>query len=331
MRPIIRKRTIVTMLFLALLIPAHAAHAAKKSAANNEALSRDVENLKKNPHDNALREKIIKSALASRPAPEIPEEAERNMARGTAFAQRASDSAGYKKAIAEFDAASNSAPWLALAYFNLGVVQEKAGLYHEAIQSLNFYLMAAPNAKNAREVKNKIYALEADAEDVQAGQNAPAPVTAPAAPQTGDGKSLALSGKPSLEIEPERPLKIIKMPQDKKARMMNFVGSWYFKETNHGEEVTIHAFDIGKNSNGDLVVTPPKRVADSYATVNIFEIADKKLKLQMKWKMKSVVGYWKTETYDLTMSDDGLKLAGSHNQSSVGGRNIDMDRVLFRQ
>jgi hypothetical protein len=51
----------------------------------------------------------------------------------------------------------------------------------------------------------------------------------------------------------------------------------------------------------------------------------------MKWKMKSVVGYWKTETYDLSLSDDGKTLTGSHNQKSVGGRNIDMDRVLFRQ
>jgi hypothetical protein len=63
----------------------------------------------------------------------------------------------------------------------------------------------------------------------------------------------------------------------------------------------------------------------------LFEINDRKIKLQMKWKMKSVVGYWKTETYDLSLSDDGKTLTGSHNQKSVGGRNIDMDRVLFRQ
>ena len=67
------------------------------------------------------------------------------------------------------------------------------------------------------------------------------------------------------------------------------------------------------------------------ATVNIFEINDKNLKLQMKWKMKSVVGYWKTETYVLAISDDGSKMTGNHNQQSVGGRNIDLDRVLFRQ
>jgi tetratricopeptide (TPR) repeat protein len=317
------------MLFLVLIAPGYAAQARKKSSPSQEILQQYVEDLKKNPADSALREKIIKLALTMKPAPVVPENAERNMARGTAFAQKATDSAGYKKAIAEFEAAANSAPWLALAYYNLGVVQEKAGLYNEAIQNLKLYLLSAPEAKNARDVKNKIYALEVDAEDVQAGKNTPAP-TEPAGP----GKSLVLAGKPSLELEPEQQLKIVKMPppsQDKKTKVPNFVGSWYFKDTLRGEEVTIHAFDISKNANGDLVLIPPKRVADSVATVNIFEISDKNLKVQMKWKMKSVVGYWKTETYGLTISEDGAKLTGSHNQQSVGGRNIDMDRILFRQ
>jgi tetratricopeptide (TPR) repeat protein len=322
------RTALLVMLFLSLHIMCFAAPAATKSASGLETLNQYIDNLKKNPGDNTLREKIIKLAGGMKPAPAVPETAERNMARGTAFFTRASDAAGYKKAITEFEAAANTAPWLALAYYNLGVAQEKAGLYNEAIQSLNFYLMAAPDAKNARDVKNKIYALEADAEDLQAGKNAPAPVPAP---EHKSGKSLALASKPVLEIEPERPLKIIKMPQDKKSRIPNFIGNWYFKQTLRGEEVTIHAFEIAKNANGDLVVNPPKRPGDSYATVYIFEIADKTLKLQMKWKMKSVAGYWKTETYVLTMSDDGSKLMGAHNQQSVGGRNIDMDRVLFRQ
>ncbi len=322
-------RTAIILLVLAVVVlSGFAAQAAKKTSSNPELLQY-IDALKKNPGDNALREKIIKLAQSTKPAPSVPEEAERNMARGTAFAQKATDNAGYKKAIAEFESATNAAPWLALAYYNLGVVQEKSGFYVEAIQSLKFYLMAAPDARNARDVKNKIYALEVDAEDVQAGKNAPAPIPAPAPERKAD-KTLTLAAKPTLEIEPDKQLRIIKMPQDKKSRMPNFIGGWYFKDTLRGEDVTIHAFDISKNSNGDLVINPPKRAADSFATVNLFEIADKKLKLQMKWKMKSVVGYWKTETYDLIISDDGSKLTGSHNQQSVGGRNIDMDRVLFR-
>lgn len=327
MKRIIRT-VIILLMFLFVVLQCFAAHAAKKPSSGQGTLLQYIEDLKKNPGDNILREKIIKMTLGMKQAPKVPEDAERSMARGTAFAQKATDSVGYKKAIAEFEAAANTAPWLAHAYYNLGVVQEKAGLYVEAIQSLKFYLMAAPDAKNARDVKNKIYALEADAEDILAGKNAPAPV--PASDHKTE-KSLALASTPALEIEPEKPLKIIKMPQDKKSKMPNFIGNWSYKQTLRGEELTIPAFEIAKNANGDLVVNPPKRAADSVATVNIFEIADKKLKLQMKWKMKSVVGYWKTETYDLMISDDGSKLIGLHNQQSVGGRNIDMDRVLFRQ
>jgi hypothetical protein len=316
---------------LMLLMPVQDVAGAKKSSPVSQELKQSVDELKKNPGDKALREKIIKTASAMKPAPALPEEAQRNMARGTAFAQKASDSFGYKKAITEFEAAANSAPWLALAYYNLGVMQEKAGFFNKAIESLKFYLMAAPDAKNARDVKNKIYALEAEAEAVEAGLNAPSPDPDPdPVPETG-GKKLAVSGGPALEIEPDMQLRIIKMPPDKKARMMNFEGNWYFKEKIRGEDVTIHAFEIVKKTNGDLMLVPPKRAADSVATVNVFELGDKTIKLQMKWKMKSVVGYWKTETYALTMSDDGSKLTGSHNQKSVGGRNIDLDRVLFRQ
>jgi hypothetical protein len=321
-------RPIVLLMFLFVVLPGFVAQAAKKPSSSTGALQQYINDLQKNPGDNVLREKIIKLAQSTKPAPEVPEEAERNMARGTAFAQKATDSAGYKKAIAEFEAAANTAPWLALAYYNLGVVQEKAGFYVEAIQSLKFYLTAAPEAKNARDVKNKIYALEVDAEDVQAGKNAPSPAPVP---ERRADKSLALTGKTALEIEPDKQLRIIKMPQDRKSRMPNFIGNWCYKQTMRGEELTIPAFEIAKNASGDLVVNPPKRTADSVASVNIFEIADKKLRLQMKWKMKSVVGYWKTETYDLMISDDGSRLTGSHNQQSVGGRNIDMDRVLFRQ
>jgi len=317
------------VLFLSLITPVYVAHAGKKSSDLQETLKQYIEDLKKNPADNALREKIIKLVLSMKSAPSVPENAERNMARGTAFAQKATENTGYRKAIVEFEAAANSAPWLALAYYNLGVVQEKAGLYSEATQNLKLYLLAAPDAKNTRDVRNKIYALEVDIEDLQASKNAPVAAQA----EADAGKSMAVAGKPSLEIEPEKQLKIIKMPppsRDKKINASNFVGSWYFKDAVRGEEVTIHAFEISKNANGDLVLTPPKRVADSVATINIFELQDKNLRIQMKWKMKSVVGYWKTETYMLTISDDGNKLTGSHNQQSVGGRNIDMDRVLFR-
>ncbi len=324
---------LITAVVVSLVSPGFSAPA-KKSSPSPDTLKQYTDELKKNPGNNALREKIIKLALGMKTAPSVPEEAERRVVRGTAFFQKATDDNGYKKAIAEFEAATNSAPWLALAYYNLGVAQEKARMYSEAQQSLKFYLMAAPDAKNARDVKNKIYALEVDIEDLQASKNPPSPApaaaTEPAAPAAG--KSLEIAGKSTLAIEPiEKNLNIIKLTPEKKSKLPNFLGAWFFKDVLRGEELTIEAFEIGKNGNGDLIVTPPKRAADSYASVTLFEINDRKIKLQMKWKMKSVVGYWKTETYDLSLSSDGKTLTGSHNQKSVGGRNIDMDRILFRQ
>ncbi len=231
-------RALLAAAMVVLLISSSLAAPSKKSPASQDTLKQYTDELKKNPGDNALRERIIKFALSIKPAPSTPEEAERRVVRGAAFFQKATDASGYKKARAEFEAATNSAPWLAVAYYNLGVAQEKAGLYAEALQSLKFYLMAAPDAKNARDVKNKIYALEVDVEDLQAGKNAPAPTptAAPAAP----GKSLDVAGKPTLAIEPvEKNLNILKLPAEKKAKIPNFTGTWFFKDVLRGEQLTI--------------------------------------------------------------------------------------------
>lgn len=318
-----------SFLLVACMLAVPAFGAPSKKSAGIEELNQYAAELRQHPGDKALREKIIKVAAGMKPAPPVPEEAERSMARGSVFAKKASDNAGYRRAIAEFQAAASAAPWLGLAYYNLGVVQERAGLFGEAIQSLKYYLLSAPDAKNARDVKNNIYALEADEEAVQAGMNAPKPAPEAAAPAAGS--PLDVAGKSTLAIELEAPLKIIKLPRDKKAKAPDFTGNWCFKENIRGEDVIIHAFEIAKNADGDLTLIPPKRVADSVATVNVFEINDRALKIQMRWRMRSVVGYWKTETYTLALSADGTKLTGAHNQQSVGGRNIDLDRVLFRQ
>jgi len=324
---LIRLFVIVPLIFL-VTASGDLAHAAKKTDASGETLAQYVEDLKANPGDVALRKKIIKHALSMKPAPSVPESAERNLARGITFFNKASDAAGYKKAIAEFEAAATSAPWLGTAYYNLGIAQEKSALYAEAIQNLKLYLLASPDAKNAREVKNKMYSLEVDVEERQAAK-APPPVIVDAAkpPQL-------MSGKTDLAIESEKQLRIIKMPPaEKKSTLPNFIGIWYFKDTVREEEVTVQAFEIAKNAAGDLIVIPPKRSADYVATIPVFEIADRTLKLQIKWKMTSPKEYWyfKTETYELNLAEDGAKLSGAYNQRSYGGRNVDIDRMLFRQ
>jgi len=329
----IRHRLFFLILILACILPTTAGAAPKKSSgASSEVLDQYVAELQKNPGDKALREKIIKTALAMKPSPAIPEDAERNMARGVVFFTKATDNAGYQKAIVEFEAATNAAPWLDKAYYNLGVAQEKAGMFKEAIKSLKLYLLADPGAKNAREVRNQIYMLEAAVEEAQTPPAAaPAPAAAAAPSAVVAKPSPLLSSKAELEIEKDSPLKVIKLPPaDKKSKIPTFVGSWSFKELRGTEETVVQAFEI-VNNNGELSVLPPNRGENNVGTVREFEITEKTLKVQVKWKMKNVPSYWKTETYDLVMSEDGKTLSGSYNQQSVGGRNKYLDKELFRQ
>lgn len=125
-----------------------------------EPLKQYVSNLQGTPNDVALREKIIRHVQAIRKAPAVPEEAERFMARGTAAVRAAKDVNDFKDAAAEFEKATLTAPWLASAYYNLGISQDRAGMYADAIRNLKLYLLAAPDAPDAKQVKTLIYEIE---------------------------------------------------------------------------------------------------------------------------------------------------------------------------
>lgn len=154
--------------FLTVVLTALVLIANAFAQSPREELQQMVVQLQNTPNDNALREKIIKLAQDAKPAPSMPEEVERRMARGEAAFESARDVSGYENATREFQAAANAAPWYANAYFNLGVVQEKAGKATAAMESFRFYLLAAPDGKDAAEVKKRIYKLEYTAEQAAA-------------------------------------------------------------------------------------------------------------------------------------------------------------------
>jgi tetratricopeptide (TPR) repeat protein len=122
-----------------------------------EQLTQMVEQLQKSPGDNALREKIIRLAQELKPAPAVPEEAERRMMRGTAALEGVKSVADYQNAAKEFEQATLAAPWYGDAYFNLGVAQDKAENYEAALRSLKFALLASPNDK---EIQALIFKVE---------------------------------------------------------------------------------------------------------------------------------------------------------------------------
>ena len=117
--------------------------------------------------DQRLREKIIKLAQQIQPPPAVPEEAERYMARGRAAVKSATSAKDFAEAANEFSKALRIAPWLAEGYYNLGVVQDKAGRYQDAIRNIKLYLVAAPNAPDAKDVRALMFEIEYRQEKAQ--------------------------------------------------------------------------------------------------------------------------------------------------------------------
>jgi tetratricopeptide (TPR) repeat protein len=107
-----------------------------------------------------LREKIIMLVQKVQPPPAVPEEVCKYEERAEAVFRNAKTPSDFLDAANEYKKAIRVAPWVARYYFNLGIVLEKADKQEEAIKNLKIYLEAAPNAKDARDVKNKIAGLE---------------------------------------------------------------------------------------------------------------------------------------------------------------------------
>jgi tetratricopeptide (TPR) repeat protein len=166
------------ILFVMLLLILGLSVSVTHAQSPQQTLNQYVADLQKNPNDNALREKIIKHVQGMRQKPAVPEEAERYMARGAAATKGAKTEKDFQDAAAEFEKASLAAPWLPAIYYNLGITQDKAGKYGEAIQSLKLYLLAAPDASDAKAVKNLTYEIEYRQEKAArdaSRQTAPAP------------------------------------------------------------------------------------------------------------------------------------------------------------
>jgi tetratricopeptide (TPR) repeat protein len=90
----------------------------------------------------------------------VVEQARRHFDRGMAAVEMAKTPADYEKAIQEFEKAAQLAPQWPDVYYNLGLVQEQAERYGDAVTSLKQYLGLAPNASDAPEVKSVINKLE---------------------------------------------------------------------------------------------------------------------------------------------------------------------------
>jgi len=125
-----------------------------------QTLTQYVADLQKSPNDYALREKIIKHVQTMRPAPTIPLEAEKFEGRAEFAFKNAKSEADFLDAASEYGKALLIAPWAGPYYFNQGLAFEKAGKLAEAKRSFELYLLAVPNAQDARDVRKRIAGLE---------------------------------------------------------------------------------------------------------------------------------------------------------------------------
>jgi hypothetical protein len=130
-----------------------------RTAGAEGSLDQMVQELQKNPKDDALREKIIKQAQIEKPA--IPEEARQHFIEGSTLAKSAKDPEGQKLAVESFEEALKLAPWWSDAWYNLAVAQELARKFDAAKSSLKFYILTGPGDKEARDAQDRIYALNA--------------------------------------------------------------------------------------------------------------------------------------------------------------------------
>ena len=94
----------------------------------------------------------------------VSEEARRHVDRGLAAVEMAKTPDDYERAISEFEKARSLAPDWADVYYNLGLVQEKAGKYGDAVVNFKKYLRLAPNSNETAKVKSLINKLEFKAE-----------------------------------------------------------------------------------------------------------------------------------------------------------------------
>jgi hypothetical protein len=176
-----KSKSIHSGLMLIALICAIAVPARAQTANPQQTLNQYVAELQSNPSDTALRGKIIALAQTMNPPPETPAEARRHMARGVAAVEDAKTPDDFKDACKEFQQAATLAPWLANAYRNIAIAQDKAGMYDQSLASLRVYLLTRPSSADtdwADDLKSKVEYRKEKAAKAKEEENSPQAVVA---------------------------------------------------------------------------------------------------------------------------------------------------------
>jgi hypothetical protein len=140
----------------------------------------------------------------------------------------------------------------------------------------------------------------------------PVPVSVPAAIEPVRAHPSAVTERPRKAARPVKP---------KRSWVSSFVRNWSVKGLRNNETVTLLDFAITSKANNGLEVTPSLRLSDYTVKVTAFEIVDRKLTFELTWSWRASLKYWKIDTYELRLSDDGRRLTGTHRVRASGGQN----------
>jgi tetratricopeptide (TPR) repeat protein len=116
--------------------------------------------LDKYPDDFDVLSRIIGLAKNFDPPPTIPEKARKHAVWGETAAKNALNNRDFERVIDEYQKAIRLAPWWTDLYINTALIMEQVGRTDDAAKYLKLYLVAAPNAPDAKQVQTKIYELE---------------------------------------------------------------------------------------------------------------------------------------------------------------------------
>lgn len=129
-------------------------------ASPRDELRQLTEQLQKSPRDAALRERLFRLAAELKPAPATPPEAEKFEGRAQYAFRNAKSEAELLDAAREYLKAVEIAPWVVGYYHDLCVILEKASRPAEAARACKLYLVAAPQAVDASNVRKLVAGLE---------------------------------------------------------------------------------------------------------------------------------------------------------------------------
>jgi tetratricopeptide (TPR) repeat protein len=138
------------LLFALLLILAPQLSSLSFAVTQEELLKQYVSEMKTIFFDAASREKIIRHAMEMKPAPTVPEDAEKAAARGRERMQKAAKPDDFKLAKLDFDVALGKAPWLTDIYLLSGIAAYRGGWHAQALENLRLYVKVAPNVVDGR-------------------------------------------------------------------------------------------------------------------------------------------------------------------------------------